>query len=109
MYWKTPQAPEGKIQTQFGTEPGYSDYDPKQFSRARIVYGSCDMNVLLGMEDMPVPDKIPASPIIKNGVTYHLHRGEALRDLISFVFLRDEGDAPPPSVQATIDAAKAGE
>lgn len=104
MYWKTPPN-TGKFQVGFALDPKdqrHIDVMPVGMTDAQVTLASCDMNALHGQFAWKVSDPAPES-LTAGGFTYHLHRSEILKRLINHVYLRDEGDAPPKSVQATID------
>lgn len=85
MYWKTP--PE---------IPGFISHN---CIYARAVFGSCDMNENHGTLEKLDPSVIPPEKYELCGETYLFHRTEVLGDLLSHVYLHDEGKVPV-SIQA---------
>lgn len=99
MYWKTPPETPGHLE--------------QNCTRARAVFGSCDMNENHGQIDDLDPNEIPPDSYTFSTGIYLFHRSENLGGLVSHVYLHDEGQVPI-SVQAndmlaTIEADKDAE
>lgn len=106
MYWKVPPTKPGEIVTAFDPEAKVflvEKFEPARFAKARVVLGSCDMNELLCTLDASPQDEV--KPVLKlAGETFRFHRSENLGDMVSHVYLHDEGKKPDSIVYAEVFA-----
>lgn len=111
MYWKEP-CTAGLFQVGFGvlaSDRVFVTKLPEGVTNARLMFGSCDSSAFHGTLAWDVASAAPLSLRVNDTWTYWLARSEilSLGTMVSHIYLRDEGDSPPPSVAANMayDAA----